>query len=388
MGTNPTANNQCNSCTSDYNSLKLLDNIAAVNIEKHTFDENLLHISSMISENLSADVCSIILKNAEGRLANIFGDNVEIGSGTPSIIEVAQTGKPIIYSEDDGKYICTAIKTGRAVLGVVYAEGSDNCFGTTVTAQAMELCGIFIGLKISNLILKQSSDKNERLATAGRAILDLSHSVKNILQMVNGAADVIDLGLQTKQMDRVKRNWAILKPNLDRLRKFMLDMLDYSKDRPLCMSECDFNKLIQDAIESLQSQLKQKLSQLAIQIDQKMPIVILDGERILEMALNIILNAIDIVDEEDGIVCVETQYSKEQQTVTLRVTDNGPGMDEQMKEKLFVPFESGKNKFGTGLGMAIAKRIIDAHKGSIEVDSQLNVGTTITITLPVKIAEK
>jgi signal transduction histidine kinase len=200
--------------------------------------------------------------------------------------------------------------------------------------------------------------------------------------MVGGAAEVIEFGLRTNQIHRVKRSWEILSPNLERLRKFTLDMLDYSKERRLETGPCDFNRIIQGAIESLKAQLKQKGSKLNIRIDQNIPTLELDAERIHEMSLNLILNAIDIVDHDTGVVTVSTHYNENDQSVQLSVADNGPGMSEEMKKKIFTPFESGKNKFGTGLGMPIAKQIVDQHKGRIEIESQLEKGATFNVILP------
>ena len=364
---------------------EILEAVASCKFAKDSIDATLTVLSQTIGEYLEASDCSVILKNSEGKPANVFGSNIDIQKYRTTVNDVTVSGTSVMNVESDENIICAAIKTDRSILGVITAQ-SQTCSWNENTIKVLELIGQFVGLEINSLVLQQKSDNNERLATAGRAILDLSHSVKNILQMVGGAAEVIDLGLKTKQMDRVNRSWSILKPNLDRLRKFMLDMLDFSKERPLEIDDCDFNKMIQDAIESLQSQLKQKLSQLNMRIDQKMPVVKLDSERILEMALNIILNAIDIVDEDNGIVCVETHYLQDKKMVELRVADNGPGMDEKMKDRLFVPFESGNSKFGTGLGMAIAKRIIDSHKGNIEVHTKIGEGTTIIVRLPAEIS--
>ena len=240
-------------------------------------------------------------------------------------------------------------------------------------------------MAVNNLHLQNETEENKRLAQAGKATLILSHSVKNILQMVGGAAEVVDFGLRTNQMHRVKRSWDILKPNLERMKKFVLDMLDYSKERIPEPAPFDFNRTIQGAIESLKSQLKQKKSKLNIRIDRQIPKTTLDEERIHEMSLNLILNAIDIVDEAKGVVSVETKYLESENSVELSVTDNGPGISEEMKEKIFTPFESSKNKLGTGLGMAIAKQIIDQHNGKIEIESLPGKGTTFKVTLPVAV---
>jgi len=282
--------------------------------------------------------------------------------------------------------LCAAIKAFETVLGVIYLDTTEsNCKWDQSRLDLLEFTGIHIGLAVNCMHLSDQAKENERLATTGKAMLMLSHSVKNILQIAGGAAEVVDFGLRTNQIHRVKRSWGILKPNLERIRKFTLDMLDYSRERTLELKPCDFNRVIQSAIESLNAQLKQKKSQLNIRIDQKIPPIELDSERIHEMALNLILNAIDIVDETTGVVSVETKYLPNEQHVQLAVTDNGSGMSEEMKEKIFTPFESGKNKFGTGLGMPIAKQIIDQHNATIDIDSRKGEGTTFTVTLPAKI---
>jgi len=274
------------------------------------------------------------------------------------------------------------IRSGDAVFGAIYLGSAADDRRDQTQADIIVFLGGHIGLALDNLHLRKACEENRRLAAAGKATLKLSHSMKNILQMVSGAAEVVDFGLRTNQMHRVRRSWDILKPNLDRLKKYTLEMLDYSKERPLNLGSCDFNRIIQGAIESLKAQLKTKNSKINIRIDQKIPCVEMDGDRIHEMALNLILNAIDVVDSEGGLVSVETRYDADRRAISLSVTDNGPGISEAMKEKIFTPFESGKKKFGTGLGMAIAKQIVDQHKGIIEIESLGFRGTTFTVTLP------
>lgn len=281
--------------------------------------------------------------------------------------------------------ICAPLKANGTISGVIYADSIQQCQWKQEHLQLLSLIGSLAGLVVDNCAMHGEVKKNYRLIQTGKATLNLSHSVKNILQMIGGAAEVIDFGLKSNQIHRVMKSWDILKPNLERLRKFTLDMLDYSKERRLELDKCDFNRVIQGSIESLQAQLKQKKSKLGIRIDQNIPALELDSERIHEMSLNLILNAIDIVDDTGGIVSVETMYLEQQQSVQLSVTDNGPGMTDEMKEKIFTPFESDKNKLGTGLGMPIAKQIIDQHNGRIEIETVQGKGTTFNVILPAKI---
>ena len=281
--------------------------------------------------------------------------------------------------------ICAPLKANGAISGVIYADSIQQCQWEQEHLQLLSLIGSLTGLIIDNCGMHDEMKENYRLMQTGKATLNLSHSVKNILQMIGGAAEVIDFGLKSNQIHRVMKSWDILKPNLERLRKFTLDMLDYSKERKLELDKCDFNRVVQGSIESLQAQLKQKKSKLSIRIDQNIPAIELDSERVHEMSLNLILNAIDIVGDTGGIVSIETMYLEQQQSVQLSVTDNGPGMTDEMKEKIFTPFESDKNKLGTGLGMPIAKQIIDQHDGRIEIETAQGKGTTFNVILPAKI---
>ncbi len=374
-------------------------------------EETLKGVISIIAEHFGADHGYIIIKGQGGRPTDVVNihrdglDNLLVTASYTIIDSVMKTGQgqfvtDAINSEqfrDDpcfqrfniNKVICSVVKTDESVSGVIYIDSNNSeCKWDNRHFTMLDLTGQFLGLSAQNIHLQAARDENKRLVAAGKATLQLSHSVKNILQMVSGAAEVIDFGLRANEIHRVKRSWDILKPNIERLKKFTLDMLDYSKERKLELEACDFNRIIQGSIESLQTQLKQKKTKLQIRVDQNMPIIELDSERIHEMSLNLILNAIDIVDEATGIVNIETRYIEEAQEAEFSITDNGPGMTEEIMETIYEPFESDKNKFGTGLGMPIAKQVIDQHSGRIEIDTEIGKGSTFRVYLPANVVEQ
>ena len=141
-----------------------------------------------------------------------------------------------------------------------------------------------------------------------------------------------------------------------------------------------------DAAESLQPQLKQKKIKLNIKTDPTVPTIELDIEQVYEMTVNLIINAIDNIDAK-GKVTVETRYLQQERSIQVSVTDNGSGMSDEMKGKIFTPLEPDKGKFGTGLGMPLAQQIVQQHKGKIDIDTEHGKGTTFTITLPAKTIE-
>jgi signal transduction histidine kinase len=367
---------------------------------------------NVITERFSADNGYILLKGEDtGQLESLAsfhkdGEAEPADTYSNAVIEkVIQTGKAILVKDAMNNkdfagdpnlqrfnikaVMCAPISTSRAPTGVVYLDSSQQqCDWAEENLELLEFVAGYTQLALTAVRAEHQAARNQRLMAAGQVSLKISHSVKNIIQLVSGSAEVIDFGLRTNEIHRVKRSWNILKPNLDRVKKFMLDMLDFSRERHLELGPCEFNAVIQSAIESLNSQLKQKKTKLHIRIDQQIPVIELDGERIHEMAANLILNAIDIVDEETGVVSVETKYLKEQNAVQLSVTDNGPGISEEAKEKIFQPFESSKNKLGTGLGLAIAKQIIEQHNAEIQIESEIGKGSTVKVILPAKVVNQ
>ena len=383
-----------------------LKTIGKIELTDENLETVLTEVIGSIAKHLEGDHGYIMLKGKDGQLANaasIYRDGQDdplitasnaltdevLKSGCSTIVTGAMESTQFPSDPNFQRFniktaLCVAIATADSTLGTIYIDSTKDCQWDNGHLESLEFAAITLALAVTSMNLKKENQEDRRLAATGRATLQLSHSVKNILQMIGGAAEVVDFGLRTNEIHRVKRSWDILKPNLERMRKYTLEMLDYSKERHLELGPCDFNRVIQGAIESLKSQLKEKKSKLNIRIDQKIPTIELDSERIHEMALNLILNAIDIVDENTGVVSVETRYLADQQEVTLSISDNGPGITEDMKDKIFTPFESGKNKFGTGLGMPIAKQIFDQHGGRIEIETAEGKGTTFTVLLPAK----
>lgn len=389
-------------------TLQFLQNLPLLSLTGDNPEKSLKSILEVIIKQFSADNGYILVENddhsglealasahtdAEAGSVNTFSSAVTdrvMQTGQGILVKDAMNNKDFFGDPDFQRFniksvICAPIPGAQTPIGAVYLDslkqrdwGQDDLKLLDFVAQCIRLA-----LEIARL--QEEKARSQRLVMAGRISLKISHSIKNILQLILGAAEVIDFGLRTNEIHRVKRSWNILKPNLERVRKFTLDMLDFSRERRLEPGPCHFNAVIQGAIESLKAQLKQKNTKLHIRVDQQIPTIELDGERIHEMAANLILNAIDIVDENTGVVSVETKYLEQQNAVQLKVMDNGPGISKEDREKIFLPFESTKNKLGTGLGLAIARQIIEQHRAKIEIESEIGKGATFIVTLPAKI---
>ena len=223
-------------------------------------------------------------------------------------------------------------------------------------------------------------NRHERVSQAAQTALNVSHGVKNLLQAVKGGMEVVDYAFETGDVKRAQKGWAILKRNLYRINKLVLDMLTFSKESEPEFTICNFNSLITLTTKSLQAEADSRGVSIVARTDDKIPDTRLDGDMICDVVLNLVLNAIDAVSEGTGVVNITTELDSSNGLLILRVSDNGPGIEDT--EAIFEPFHSAKAKVGTGLGLPIAKKIVNQHRGSIKVDSTPGQGATFTVTLP------
>jgi len=229
-------------------------------------------------------------------------------------------------------------------------------------------------------------NRYKRISQAAQTALNLSHCVKNLLQAVKGGIEVVDYAFEIGDVEHAQKGWAILKRNLYRINKLVLDMLRFSKESEPEFTSCNFNSLISSAAESLKAEADSRGVSVVVQTDDKIGDARLDADRIYDVVLNLVLNAIDAVSDRTGVVNVTTELDSQNGLLILRVSDNGPGVEDA--EAIFQPFHSAKTKVGTGLGLPIAQKIVTQHNGKIEVESKPGQGATFTVTLPAGTSEQ
>lgn len=124
---------------------------------------------------------------------------------------------------------------------------------------------------------------------------------------------------------------------------------------------------------------------VAIELDlaPEIPIAELDAEKIKQVILNLVLNAIDAMGGSGPPITIRTRYSADRERIEISVRDRGPGIPKETLDHLFIPFFTTKPN-GTGLGLAVCQRIVTNHSGEIRVESQVGVGTEFTVRLPLK----
>ncbi len=278
--------------------------------------------------------------------------------------------------------ICTPILAREKILGVIYLD----CPITRHTYNEHELrlitaIGYQTGLAIENARLVQAHLERERLAAAGETVAYLSHAIKNILQGMRSGADVLERGLNKRDFAVTGQGWRILGRNMDRCYNLMLNMLAFSKQREPQVDLLQINKIASDVVELMQGVADEERVVLLTDLDEHAPPIPLDYDGMYQVLLNLVTNALDAVPRGSGVITVRTRYDPIERRVVVSVVDNGPGVPEAERARVFEPFFSTKGHGGTGLGLAVARKIVHELGGMIELTSPPEGGAEFVITL-------
>jgi len=278
--------------------------------------------------------------------------------------------------------ICVPIIARDKIHGVFHLDCSMSHH--TYTQEQLRLAvaiGRLAGMAIENQRLLESRVQTERLAAAGEAVAYLSHHIRNIVQGMQGGADVVELGIKRKALDNVESGWAMVNRNLERIYALAMNMLTFSKDRQPKIESAQLNRIVEDVIVLVQSRADEHSVMILTDLEE-MPAIPLDPDGMHQVAHNIILNAIEAAPAQGGRVNISTKYQPKDARVTLSIGDNGPGIPEEERDRVFDAFHSSKGQAGTGLGLAAAKKIVNELNGVIELESVNGEGTTFHVKLP------
>ncbi len=291
--------------------------------------------------------------------------------------------------------ICSPIRFQDRVYGTIYVDSSIANY--TFTEQQLALLnaiGQHTGLALANAEHYGQKIHTERLAAIGETVASLSHSIKNILQGLRGGADVVEMGLKKDEPDLARNGWAILKRNLDRIVSLTLNMLAFSRQRTVELELTPLGALIEDCAQLLESACAARQVALIVDHDPEMPPIPIDANLVHQALMNLLTNAVEAVPPGTGAVTVRTFYrvtdpllGQGHAYADVHVIDNGPGIPEDRLRWVFEPFHTTKGTKGTGLGLAVTRRIVEEHRGQIELVSEVGKGTTVKMTLPADAAE-
>lgn len=226
----------------------------------------------------------------------------------------------------------------------------------------------------------------ERLAAVGQTIAGLAHAIKNVSGGLSGGTFVLEKGIELDNKKYLHQGWDMVKGNVSRLKNMALDLLNYAKGREPEYQLCHPNRPMQEVYDLMLAPAREQGVTLEIDLDQNLRDVWFDLEGIHRCLLNLVTNSIDACTGISRAHKIDKVILRSRRTegwaVEYQVEDNGCGMDEETRAKIFQTFFSTKGSQGTGLGLMITKKIIDEHGGVIELESERGEGTRVVIKLP------
>jgi len=223
----------------------------------------------------------------------------------------------------------------------------------------------------------------ERLAAMGETISNLAHCIKNVLNALQGGAYILDIGIKRDESEKITKGWDIVKRNTDFMLQLAKDMLAYCKKEVVQRQPVDMAELLNNAMLMIQENAARKNVQASVDLQDGIPMLAVDATSMTRVIMNLLTNAVEACAEGQKVK-LTAAVDKSRGQLVISVEDTGPGMPDNVKDNLFTPFFTTKGSRGTGLGLSLVKKVVDSHRGSIVVESEVGVGTTFRIHLPLE----
>ncbi len=259
-------------------------------------------------------------------------------------------------------------------LSLQLAEERANLLLEQIEKSNKELEKAYEELKKSEAELVQS----EKMASLGILSAGIAHEIKNPLNIIIQGIEYIRSSLEDKtpvDIDACER----IKKSAIRADNIIKSLMTFSRKSPLSFEETDLSALVEETLVLLEHQMSLKNIKIIRHIAD-IPKIRLDSNQIRQVLVNVLINASDAI-KKDGTITIS--ITEEKPYINIAIKDTGKGMPESTIRNIFDPFFTTKrDSGGTGLGLFVAKGIIEKHGGNITVESKENEGATVMISLP------
>lgn len=369
-------------------------------------EEEVTHVIEM-----STDVTE--LRSLESELEQLYKFQMTlIGNSFDGIIATDQNGKIVVfnpaaekllgYTEEEVKrslplervvpkrFVNMIKRKGKTcLLRETFLQTKDNQkIPVRFTGVGLRQNGNFMGsaafIQDLTVIKRLEAEKleSERLAAVGKTVAGLAHGVKNILTGIEGGMYVMKTGLHDGRVERILSGWDMLERNFEKITVFVKDFLSFSKGEKAHLQMCNPAKITRDVIMLYRDAAEQVGVTLSADIPEVMADVPFDSDGLHACLANLISNAIDACQLSDNEECTVVIHVRENgDRILFEVTDNGCGMDYDVKQKVFTNFFTTKGTKGTGIGLLTTRKIIQQHGGEITMESEVGKGSTFRITV-------
>jgi two-component system, sporulation sensor kinase A len=234
-----------------------------------------------------------------------------------------------------------------------------------------------IGTLIDLTERKKTEDllrKSDKLAVVGQMAAGVAHEIRNPLTALRGFVQLLQ-----STVKEPRTYFDVMLSELDRINLIVSEFLFLAKPQIVHFEQNDLLVLLKKVVQLLETQAI--LSNIQIRLDfAPVPWIYCDENQIKQVFVNVLKNAIEAM-PRGGEILIQVR-SRDEDFVQVRIIDQGCGISQEQIRRLGEPFYTTKEK-GTGLGLLVSYQIIEAHKGKIQIESELEKGTTVEVLLPV-----
>jgi signal transduction histidine kinase len=263
-----------------------------------------------------------------------------------------------------------------------------------MAAQAIENARLYRQIEEQNRQLLESYQalrraqkellRKERLAALGEMAATVAHEIRNPLTSVRGFAQRIQRRAAQAGDPRIADYTGIIMEEVDRLNKFIKDVLDFARHAKPAFEPTDINSVLADVLHMVRDEFDRKEISVVADLAPDLPTTVCDRMQMRQLFINLLQNARSAV-PPGGMLVVRSQSTGKY--IRVRIIDNGHGIPRDVLPKIWSPFFTTRSH-GTGLGLALVQRIVDDHRGRIFIRSRPGCGTIVNVQLPLVASEE
>lgn len=314
----------------------------------------------------------------------------KVGSFNPDLILL-----DVMMPKMDGYEVCRRLKASEKTkytpIIMLTAKGDveDKVLGLDVGAEdyIAKPCNLAeLSARVRSLLhmrlLQTKLAEIEKLAALGQLVDGIAHEIRNPLMTIGGLARRIKEKVTDEQL---QGHINLITHEVERLEKMVERIDEYKKAQVSVLKQGDINEVVREGVKEIKNIAEAKAVDIKLCLMQEPPLLLIDKANLKKAILHILQNSVDAV-KQGGIIEVTTMPS-EGGYIELAFSDTGCGIKEEDLKNIFNPFHTTKMA-GAGLGLTIAYKIIQDHKGDITVENTADKGVTVSIKLPVELKEE
>ena len=305
-----------------------------------------------------------------------------LGSASFAIAPLSARGRAI------GALLADNVITGREIhpddlemLQLLAATASIAIDNSRLYAELARRLALLETARAEARRSQQAVMRAERLSAIGEMAATVAHDIRNPLVAIGGFARALSSHPASDESAREYLN--IILDEVTRLERIVTKVLDSARPAPTVAQPVQINLIVVEAVKLLEGELAKANVKVVMRLDSGLPAIPADSDRILQMVLNLMRNAVQAM-PVSGTLSILTLPAGE--WVEMRFTDSGHGIAPEIRDRIFSPFFTTKSA-GSGLGLTIVNQVVREHGGVLDLQSTVGAGSTFTVKLPLKKSE-